>query len=107
MPNELTPAEAAEYIEDGLKDAGDMLDREAIEAYSLAASLCRKVAEGEYKPVVHARWESNKAGYRVCSACDGQPGFEDWVNGQWKLPDWCFYCGARMDGKDGSDGKAD
>lgn len=109
MPTEMTPAEIADELEtvEGLCLGHENLSPIEYSALKYAASICRKLAEGKLREVVHGDWRLNNAGYHVCSVCGGQPGFEDWVNGKWQLPGWCFYCGNPMDGKGCSDGQTD
>ena len=113
----LTPLEAAEIMEESARQAKCMIDAPTIffstasqsagvdrlkkceMAYSLAASLLRAIAAGEYKQVVH------------CEKCQNF----DRKEGMWyDLDGFCerankfvskdFYCGfgALMDGKDDS-----
>lgn len=108
---DLTLFEAAEKLE-SLADDADSIEPEKyggaklvdvtfhvpgdIKALRCAASYLRKIAAGEYKPVVHARWEwveiSPIKKELHCSNC-GFHGF--------RTPH-CPYCGAFMDGKDES-----
>ena len=45
--SDLTPKEAADYIDGKLKSVGDMLEPEAEQAYSTAVNYLRKIASGE------------------------------------------------------------
>lgn len=103
MPAEMSAAEAAERIK-RLHYSMKLptLEPEDYEALAFAFSLCRKVAEGEYRPVTHGRWihtsepnEDGMGGWHdviQCTACH-----EDY-DGEY---DYCPSCGALMDGKDG------
>lgn len=93
MPD-LTPLEAAEKLE-----FFATLFPGSAELLNSVASYLRKIASGEYAPVVHAHWavvNTRKVSKKVaCSWC-GKAGW----NFQ-NLPR-CPYCGALMDGKDDS-----
>ncbi|HVI41971.1 MAG TPA: hypothetical protein VM577_15070 [Anaerovoracaceae bacterium] len=109
---DLTPQEAAESLdslnEELFDGTGDTL--------KFAASYMRKIASGEYAPVVHAHWKECEPGHDIlfeCSNCgriistgwgccededtqgnNGCDPTEEWLN--------CPSCGALMDGKDDS-----
>lgn len=58
----------------------------------LAASLCRKIAAGKYKQVVHGEWVADEFG-RKCSACDEYVDDDTYENG---CLTYCPSCGAKM-----------
>lgn len=104
MPNEMTPQEIAERLEnkanteeavyhifgaDGL-DNGDILM-----LHSAAAIACR-VADGELVPMVHGHWIRVDDFTSECSHCGNA--FECDIEDN---PPYCDQCGALMDGKDG------
>lgn len=113
MP-EITPLEAAEKLEYVYMSCSEKYSRRALDAprntdfeYYLQAVRCavtylRKIASGEYAPVVHGRWithfepDIDWIKYRQeCSACHKS------INCVSK-PFYCENCGAVMDGKDDS-----
>ena len=104
MPTEMTPAEAAEVLEKLIPEIESGLNTHAYDRAALdyALSLCRKVAAGELREVVHAHSVFvNNGGAKTerwCSNC------ETIIS---KRAKYCPYCGALMDGKGGSDGQAD
>jgi hypothetical protein len=94
MP-EMTPLEAAKRIEEHnrIHSRKEPHAVYIMQALNLAASLLRKIASGEYAPVVHAKWIDNGRGH-YCSNCSGYI-----TNSQWavyKNPH-CPYCGSLMD----------
>ena len=118
MPNEMTPQEIAERLESISSDANSMQPEKCgyynlvdvtlhipkdIKALKQAASILRRVASGELKPVVHGRWikkynsgsqnyDSDENWYYTCSKCGGN------LNCTTKF---CPHCSALMGGKDG------
>ena len=124
MPD-LTPLEAAEIMEESARQAKCMIDAPTIffstasqsagvdrlkkceMAYSLAASLLRAIAAGEYEPVMHAKWKLVSDGTQCnlvkCTHC----GRSIAVARNVPLDEWraakpyCDQCGALM-GKDDS-----
>jgi len=92
MPNEMTPQEIAEkllYLDSLIESDED------VRVLSAAASIVRKVADGEYAPIVHGKWIICSDGYYpYCSKCKQEP-----KSG--KMSKYCPSCGALMDGKDG------
>jgi hypothetical protein len=111
MPD-MTPLEAAEKLEDiavvsdlkavdGKRSGVVKIGRVDAEDLRIAASYLRKIAAGEYKPVVHAHWNytsrpnedcmGGSHGVIECSHCKEDYGVEY---------DYCPSCGALMDGKD-------
>lgn len=104
MPNKLTPHEIAEnleFIEEAhlIKGLGAEYD-EMCESVKQAASIIRRVASGELKPVVHAHWIKETAyvhdGYDysnvptfTCSNCRNE---NEYIH-----PPYCDQCGALMD----------
>jgi len=101
---EMTPLEIVEnlaFIVDAqmIKRMGSEAD-ELYQSVELATSLLRKIASGEYAPVVHGRWtrqsvNAHRAGYSVCyynhAECEVNPcGL---VKAEY---DHCPFCGARM-----------
>ena len=113
MANEMTAAEAAEKLELLIDYAGDTLD-DALEfnlrrAVGAAASYLRKIASGEYAPVIHAHWISDS------SNPDNDPLIATAIFENWQFrcshcgdkiigskSKHCGKCGALMDGKDDS-----
>ncbi|CAB1243686.1 protein of unknown function [Ruminococcaceae bacterium BL-6] len=107
MPNEMTAAEAAEIIEKLIPDIENDMTIYAYESEALhtAASYLRKIAAGEYKPVVHAHWELVSEGAQCnlvkCTHC----GRSIAVARNVPLDEWraakpyCDQCGALMNGK--------
>lgn len=88
-----------------LKEVAEALDAMKIvykassvtaDAINQAASLVRKVDAGEYEEVKHAHWIEHGDGSVTCTACHRRmsAGVYGWPR--------CCNCGARMDGKDGS-----
>lgn len=81
------------------------------EAIQQAASYLRKIASGEYAPVVHGEWLNfyNDFATAECSECgecyevspDEKPR-EDYFNAFKQFYKFCPSCGAVMDGKDDS-----
>lgn len=109
MPD-LTPLEAAEKLEWMAKitevDAF-ICNRDDIPLLKQSASYLRRVASGEYAPVIHGRWihkdcngipteNHEAAAYAECSNCGHT------VNNVDQEAERCPYCGALMDGKDDS-----
>ena len=100
MSESLTPLEAAEKLEDiaavsdlkavdGKRSGLVKIGRIDAEDLRIAASCLRKIAAGEYVPVVHAHivgrgWDLH------CSNCGASADIGN---------DYCPDCGARMDGK--------
>lgn len=97
---EMTPLEAAEVLENG--DCGQS-DYDAIE---VAVTVLRKIAAGEYTPVVRSEWSGwtkeaftgldeygdprcAKRTYYLCGKCN---------YGTVVKTHYCPNCGARMDG---------
>ena len=110
MP-EMTPLEAAEKLEEVYNNCSEKYSRRVsdnpeferyLSAVRVAASLCRKIAAGEYKQVVHAHWiggyahKDNVWAYTQlkCSNCHNTV-----TGGTTK---YCPSCGALMDEKDDS-----
>lgn len=90
----LTPLEAAEILE---RPCGYSYEKIGM-ARQCAASYLRKIANGEYKQVVHGYWEHRSYIDQCCSVCGESPDRE-----QGETPpeyDICPYCGAVMDGKE-------
>lgn len=93
---EMTPLEAAEII---LNPHGyGTSERNAAEC--LADSYLRAIAAGEYKPVVHGRWERVDDGVSIgngthleCSNC------HVWSKSKYM---YCRCCGAKMESRDGN-----
>ncbi|UZT82133.1 hypothetical protein [Caproicibacterium sp. BJN0003] len=106
--DDLTPKE----LSDSLKEEADQemkifsmfgIDfeaREKVKTYILAASYLRKIADGEYKPVIHAHWEYDKNSWPVCSNCK-KPALSDGSNEI--CSGHCPNCGASMDGNKNND----
>lgn len=107
---ELTPLEVAKKLERLLffwKESGtdDSVSQGYISAVKLAASLCRKVAAGKYKQVVHGEWLNfyNNFSTAECSECgevyevspDEKPS-EDYFNAFKQFYKFCPSCGAKM-----------
>lgn len=98
MP-EMTPIQAAESMKTLESYIPENSEPWAQETLKTAASYLRKIAAGEYKPVVHGNWKRQyKSGVIVssgfvCSACD--------CFGSERETDFCPRCGALM-GKDDS-----
>lgn len=110
---EMTPEKAAKNLEKLIDYAGDTLD-DALECdlrhtVNTAASLCRKVAEGKLREVVHGEWLNfyNDFSTAECSKCgevyevspEETPKSEcfDAFRQCYK---YCPACGSLMDGKD-------
>lgn len=93
--SDLTPLEAAEKLEIMARHRQDWGDMPEAYALRKAASYLRKIASGEYAPVVHAKsiFVNNGKVERWCSRCNHIIP---------KYAEWCPFCGALMDGKDGS-----
>lgn len=76
----------------GVKDIGALKE---------SASLLRKIAAGEYAPVVHGRWIAQQYIDEpvICSKCKCCPGELQVTDGfvDEEYP-YCPHCGARMDG---------
>lgn len=88
---EMLFARAAEETTD---EATRFLNQQAETAIAQAVSLIRKVDAGELEEVVHAHCTG--IGYNLhCSNCGDIYNIGE---------DYCPTCGARMDGKDGSNG---
>ncbi|HEX3018590.1 MAG TPA: hypothetical protein VHP31_12170 [Caproicibacter sp.] len=114
MPNEMTPLEAAETLEDiaavsdlkavdGARSGLVNLSKNDASSLRVIASMLRQIAAGELRPVIHAHWkgQSSNVGYRcvvhfACSNCGYEIADDETVN---KL---CPNCGALMDGKEDS-----
>ncbi|MCY1715210.1 hypothetical protein [Caproiciproducens galactitolivorans] len=113
---DLTPLEAAEMLEDiavvsdlkavdGKRSGVVKIGRVDAEDLRIAASYLRKIAAGEYKPVVHAHWklvsESTQCDLVKCTHC----GRSIAVARNVPLDEWraakpyCDQCGALMNGK--------
>ncbi|WP_195200621.1 hypothetical protein [Faecalispora jeddahensis] len=98
MP-EMTPLEAAknlEYIDKAvlIKGIGRQYDNLRA-SVTVAASYLRKIASGEYAPVVHGRWIESDTGWYHCSNCGdscGALGDETPYKSE-----RCQLCGAVMD----------
>lgn len=101
---EMTPFEAAKnlaFIVDAqmIKRTGSEVD-ELYRSVEIAASLLRKIASGEYAPVVHGRWvkqncQVGEVEY-VCSLCRGDAPAE-YGQYTWIQSEHCPSCGALMD----------
>ena len=101
MP-EMTPLEAARLLEMDARDCMYISKIKINVAKRLAASYLRKIANGEYKQVVHARWIESDTGWYYCSKCGdscGALGDETPFKSE-----HCPICGAVMDGKDDTNG---
>lgn len=108
MPD-LTPLEAAERIEEhnSIHYAKEGERAHFItQALTMAASYLRKIASGEYAPVVHAHWInyyeplcSNP--HANCSRCGHLQTFDE-HEGKAYAPKYCENCAALMIGKDDS-----
>jgi hypothetical protein len=122
MPNEMTAAEAAKTLEEAARQAHQVLESPTIfydtksmpggiktmqkceAAYTLAASLCRKVASGELREVRHARWalarESELCYLVKCTNCGHSVAIAANVPiDEWRAAhSYCVDCGALMDG---------
>ena len=92
MP-EITPLEAAEKLKE-IAEREEWLDCENpnVEPLKLAATYLRKIASGDYVPVVHGRW----AAEHRCNRCGKEP----YRKSDRDMPKYCPSCGALMDGKD-------
>lgn len=112
---EMTPLEAAKKLESMACDASGIVPEKSgnkqlvditlhvpsdIKVLRFAASYLRKIASGEYAPVVHGRWENPtisetnfKNPYYFCSNCGNA------VRPK-KQSKYCSFCGAVMDGKE-------
>ena len=106
MLNEMNHAEVADSIETVIGLCREHENPSPIEYGALrqAAADERRIANGEYAPVVHAHWirkydtlsqnyNSDEIWYFVCSECSGA---------DTNRAKHCHLCGALMDGKDGS-----
>ncbi|WP_195200536.1 hypothetical protein [Faecalispora jeddahensis] len=106
MP-EITPLEAAEKLEYVYMSCSEKYSRRApdsqrdtdfeyyLQAVRCAASYLRKIASGEYAPVVHGRWIESDTGWYHCSNCGdscGALGDETPYKSE-----RCPLCGAVMD----------
>lgn len=71
-----------------------------------AATLCRKVAAGALREVVHGRWQEYSGadkGFHFCSNCEAQAfNFDDEGLPVEILSEHCYRCGALMDEKEDS-----
>ena len=95
MP-EITPLEAAEKLE----IVKEMSFSSYAKLIQPAIDYLHKIANGEYRQVVHGYWEHRSYIDQYCSVCGESPDRE-----QGETPpeyDICPYCGAVMDGKDES-----
>lgn len=113
MPNELTPEECAERLETIADDTERIIKCHGFSQLCLAdvstlkqaAAVMRKLAAGELREVVHARWieySGEDKGFHYCSKCERQAfNFEE-ENGAIIeiLSDYCPSCGALMDAKE-------
>lgn len=110
---EMNAAEAAERIK---KIHYSMrlptLEPEDYEALALSESALRKIASGELREVVHGEWLNFYGDFSTaeCSECgecyEVSPEEEpkkEFFNEFQQCYKFCPNCGARMDGKDGSD----
>lgn len=99
MP-EMTPLELAKKLEEWAQVSKDFDDYEGYVCSTAAASLLRKIASGEYAPVVHAHWKNSGYIDCCCSNCKDTPDHESGS----AVPEYdiCPYCGALMDRKDDS-----
>lgn len=109
MP-EITPLEAAEKLEYVYMSCSEKYSRRApdsqrdtdfeyyLQAVRCAASYLRKIASGEYAPVVHGTWITNSdyPDTVICSVCGCGENVWWADNGT----SHCPYCGAIMDGKE-------
>lgn len=100
---EMTPLEAAQRIEEhnlihSRKEPHAFFITQSL---NLAASLLRKIASGEYAPVVHGRWVYSRTesefSVSKCSVCRKERFAISEVVTKGKF---CPSCGALMDGKD-------
>jgi hypothetical protein len=109
MPNEMTPLEAAETLEDiaavsdlkavdGARSGLVKLSKNDASSLRVIASMLRQIAAGELRPVIHAHWEQKDCSkWPICSNC-GKP-----MLSRGYCPVYsnnCPSCGALMDGKD-------
>jgi hypothetical protein len=106
MP-EMTPAEAAEKLEELSAELAKQAETWKQMVCLVAASYLRAIAAGEYKQVVHGRWvhkdcdgaptENHEAiVYAECSNCGHT------IHNVDQEAEHCPHCGALMDGKDDS-----
>ena len=106
MPNEMNHAEVAEKLEEWAQENSEQAEiaykRDTIEKYranynclSQAAADERKIASGEYAPVVHTKWV-----YLGYIGDDEKWGCENCHNVFDKKSKYCPHCNALMDGKD-------
>ena len=110
---EMTAADAAEKIEEIRDCLAEVLKRDHENALDYALSLCRKVAAGKLREVVHGKWalarESERCYLVKCTNCGHSVAIAANVPiDEWRAAhSYCVDCGALMDGKGGSDGQAD
>lgn len=103
MP-EMTPLETAERIKSAaynlrgfakcLRKTGRAENNVLADDVDLAVSYLRKIASGEYAPVVHGRWEQKGTQWPICTNC-GKPTLSKGYCPAYS--DICPSCGAIMD----------
>lgn len=59
-------------------------------------SECFIVIKSDVAPIRHGKWKYNENGGYVCSECNCW--LEDYYGATPEMMDYCFKCGARMDG---------
>lgn len=105
MP-EMSPLEAAQRIEEHnlIHSSKEPHAFFITQSLNLAASLLRKIASGEYEPVVHGRWIESDTSWYHCSVCGDSCGaLGDDTPYRSKR---CPLCGALMDEMGGTNEKA-
>lgn len=99
MPSDMPLKEVADKLDDWAQCCFDCDDSEGNEVAEQAASLVRKVDTGELVEVKHGipvedhNGDGISCGFYHCSVCHHPIK---------KHENYCANCGARMDGKDGS-----
>ncbi len=100
--NEMTAEEVADILEQKYNIQGPAkIVIDELNARAVAVNYLRKIASGEYAPVVHAHWKHYSDIFPPeCSNCNWDTEDDEYRNDV--MTPYCPSCGALMDGKDDS-----
>lgn len=102
MPTYKDVDEIRKEIEAGKKNLHFKSDENAQVCAGVLAfveGVIDRVPESDVERVKHGEWKYNKNGGYICSECDCW--LEDYYGATPEMMNYCFYCGAKMDGKEG------
>ena len=100
--DDLTPKELSDSLKEEAESelkifklfGAEFAAKKMAKSHLLAASYLRKIADGEYKPVIYASWEYGQGSWPVCSNCK-KPSLSDGSDEICSAH--CPNCGAIMD----------